>query len=173
MRIVRELDCNRFNSGGWRNGNASVLHAEVRGSTPRLSMVDADRVVIGVLGSGQPAMFGTLRSRVRVSPLRLGPVVYGDRSRRVQATACGAVYAGSSPAGHPTLPEIRSGMLIRKGARSWKATTLIVCWLPSGRAACWSGQGPVKPPPYGMKVRVLPRPSENYGVGIPVGSTWC
>ena len=28
-----------------------------------------------------------------------------------------------------------------------------------GRAACWSGQGPVKPPPLCLQVRVLPRPS--------------
>ena len=34
--------------------------------------------------------------------------------------------------------------------------------LSFGRAACRSGQGPVKPPPLCLQVRVLPRPSRSF-----------
>ena len=64
-------------TGGWRNGNASVLHAEVRGSTPRLSIVS--HVLGGTLsGAGAVVVAEGYRrlavnqsTRVRVPPAAL------------------------------------------------------------------------------------------------------
>lgn len=72
------------------------MHAEVRGSTPRLSMI-----LSGCRVAANPRCLGHRDHRFE-SDL---PDCYGGCSREDQATGCGPVYAGSSPADRPNVPE--------------------------------------------------------------------